>query len=80
MSYLQYFRYEIGDIVKENEVIAWYDESPMTGIVIKIQRNFYHFYSDMSQTSQDRLTILWLAMPVIEDLPSDLVYLVLRPE
>ncbi len=71
--------FEIGDIVEENEVIAWYDDSPLKGIVIKIQRDYYHFFSEIAILGQDRLTIMWFSTGIVEELPSDLVTLVSRP-
>mgnify|MGYP007063361164 CR=1 FL=1 len=72
--------YEVGDIVRENEVIAWYDNSPLMGIVIKVQRDYYRFYSDYFFVGQDRLTIMWFGVGFIEELPSDLVHLVARQD
>ena len=80
-TYYEYFKFEIGDIVRENEVIAWYDDEPMIGIVIAISRDFYKFYysaEDNPGDHQDRVTILWLRDVFVESLPSDLVHIVSR--
>ena len=71
-----YYRFEIGDLVRENEVIAFYDESPMIGVVINVRRDFYCFYHDTRSLYQDELTIRWIDIPRVECLPSDLVHLV----
>lgn len=75
----EYFKFEIGDIIRENEVIAWHEKSPLIGMVVQIQRNHYKFYYSVDYDSQDRLTILWFGDSYIECLPSDLVTLVSRP-
>ncbi len=73
-----YFRFEIGDIVKEDELIVFWDKGPLIGLVINVEREVYWFaYSDDS-IYQDRLTILWFKEPYVEQLPSDLVLLVSR--
>tara|TARA_R100000008_G_scaffold12757_1_gene6349 strand:- start:2348 stop:2593 length:246 start_codon:yes stop_codon:yes gene_type:complete len=73
----EHTRFEIGDIVRENDVIAWYDDEPMIGIVIGVTRNFYAFYYDSDGSfSQDRVTVLWLRDVMVEALPSDLVHIV----
>ena len=80
-TYYEYFKFEIGDIVRENEVIAWYDDEPMIGIVIAVARDFYRFYystGDSPGDRQDRVTILWLRDVFVESLPSDLVHIVSR--
>lgn len=74
----EYFRFEIGDIVREDAVIAWAHKSPLMGVVIKIRRKYYKFFYSADYASQDRLTILWFTDPYVEQLPSDLVTLVSR--
>jgi hypothetical protein len=73
-----YFRFELGDIIRENEVIAFYDESPMLGIVIDIKRSYYIFSHDEDPEYHDKLTIMWISRLFVEELPSELVHLVSR--
>jgi hypothetical protein len=75
-----YHQFEIGDLVRENEVIAFYDESPMIGVIINIRRGFYCFYYGSEALYQDELTIRWIDLPRVEFLPSDLVHLVSRAQ
>ena len=74
----QYFRFEIGDIVKEDELIIFWDDHPLIGIVIDIERQAYWFSYNTDEIYQDRLTILWLRRTFVEQIPSDLVLLVSR--
>ena len=76
--YEEYFRFEIGDIVRENEVIAWYDDGPMTGIVISLKRDNYFFYYSDTRLHQDRIDVFWFRAGYLESLPSDLLTLVSR--
>lgn len=71
-----YYKFEIGDIVRENDVIAFYDESPMLGVVVGIVRDRYCFYDEILPIYQDELTIKWITIHRVEILPSDLVHLV----
>lgn len=75
-----YFRFEIGDIVKEDELIVFWDEHPLIGIVIDIERRAYWLPYDKDEIYQDRLTVLWLRKPFVENIPSDLVILVSRAQ
>ena len=74
----EYFRFEVGDIVEENEILAWYPDSPLTGIVVSIERDSYFYYGSEEVFYQDKLTIFWLKQSHVETLPSDLVTLIHR--
>ena len=71
-------KYYVGDIVRETEIMAYHPDGPMTGVVIGIQRNFFQFGPGGPDDDlfQDKLTIFWFKLKFVEELPSDLVYLI----
>ena len=73
-------KFHIGDIVRENEIIAHYEKSPMIGIVIDVERACYTFngIDEGEMIVEDKLTIYWPQMGFIEDLPAELVHLISR--
>jgi len=74
------FRFEIGDVVQESELIAWSSDGPLLGLVINIKRGHYFGYTMYSEQfpAIDRVTVLWLKEGFVESLPSDLLILITR--
>jgi hypothetical protein len=78
------FRFQVGDIVTEGSLIATLPKSPMIGVVIKVEPNYFsmddHYItmSTLSQSIQDRLQIQWLSDPYVESLPEELIILLSR--
>ena len=66
---VEYFQFEIGDIVRERHWITVEPGRPMYGIVAAVERNGY---ADLEwiDTGDDRLTILWFRHRQTENLPS----------
>ena len=73
-----YFQFQVGDIVSEDESIIYWDENPMTGIVIDIQNHVYFLGDPEYEIYQDQLTIYWFKFGRIEHIPSDFINLVSR--
>ena len=78
------FRFQVGDVIREGPLIATLEKSPMIGIVIKVEPNYfssnenYTVLGTYRRSIQDRLLIQWLTDPFIESLPEELVELVSR--
>jgi len=78
------FEFQVGDIVIEGSLIATLPKSPMIGVVIKVEPNYFSMdesyvtMSSLSQSIQDRLQIQWFSDPYLESLPEELVILVSR--
>ncbi len=74
------FRFEIGDVVRESDLIAWSSDGPLLGLIIKIKRGHYFGYAMYGESfpAIDRVTVLWLKEGFIESLPSDLLILITR--
>ena len=74
------FSFEIGDVVRESELIAWSTDGLLIGLIINIKRGHYFGYTMYGENfpAIDRVTILWLKEGFVESLPSDLVLLVTR--
>ena len=72
---VEYFQFEIGDIVRERHWITVEPGRPMYGIVAAVERNGY---ADLEwiDTGDDRLTILWFRHRQTENLPSCFIELV----
>tara|TARA_R110002074_G_scaffold300236_3_gene471729 strand:+ start:202 stop:444 length:243 start_codon:yes stop_codon:yes gene_type:complete len=73
-----YFQFQVGDIVSEDESIIYWDENPMTGIVMDVQRHVYFLGDPEYEIYQDQLTIYWFKFGRIENIPSDFINLVSR--
>ena len=73
-----YFQFEIGDIVQEDISIIYWEEEPMTGIVIDVQNHVYFLGDPDYEIYQDQLTIYWFKTGRIEYIPSDFINLVSR--
>ena len=77
-------RFQVGDVVIEGTLIAALEKSPMIGIVIKVEPNYfslnehYIIFGELEKRIQDRLVIQWITDPYIESLPEELVDLVSR--
>jgi len=80
----EHFKFKIGDIVKEGELIATYDNSPMIGIIYNIVEDHFEFNSEWFGESckpiQDLLSIYWFNEPLVENLPEELVDFVSRKD
>ena len=78
------FKFKIGDIVRECELIATYQNSPMIGIIYDLEPNHYEFSNDWfgkpTKPIQDLLSIYWFSEPFVEDLPEELVEFVSRKD
>ena len=74
------FQFEIGDIVRESDLIAWSSDGPLLGLIINIKRDQYRGYSTFYEDSLpiDKVTVLWFKEGFIESLPSDLLILITR--
>tara|TARA_R110002020_G_scaffold182497_1_gene377981 strand:+ start:273 stop:545 length:273 start_codon:yes stop_codon:yes gene_type:complete len=74
------FRFEVGDIVSESELISWSSDGPLMGLIVNIKRNHYHgYFSEFEKyPAIDKVTVLWFRESFMESLPSDLVILVAR--
>ncbi len=73
-----YFQFEIGDIVKEDTMLVFWDDEPLIGIVLDIKRHVYFLGQADFEIYQDQLTIFWFKIAKIEHVPSDLVNLFSR--
>jgi len=77
-------RFQVGDVVIEGTLIATLEKSPMIGIVIKVEPDYfslnehYIIFSALEKRTQDRIVIQWITDPYIESLPEELVDLVSR--
>ena len=77
-------RFQVGDVVIEGTLIATLEKSPMIGIVIKVEPDYfslnehYIIFGEIEKRTQDRLVIQWITDPYIESLPEELVDLVSR--
>ena len=78
------FSFEVGDIVIEGTLIATLEKSPMIGVVIKVESDYfslgekYIIGAPLERRIQDRITIQWLTDPYVETLPEELIKLVSR--
>ena len=78
------FSFEVGDIVIEGELIATLEKSPMIGIVMKVEQDYFSLNDNyiigatLVRRIQDRITIQWLTDPYVETLPEELIELVSR--
>ena len=66
---------EIGDIVRESEVIIPPDRKPWPGIVVYVQKDHYELHSFLGQL-EDMVGIQWLQAGYVESLPASVVILV----
>lgn len=77
-------RFQVGDVVIEGTLIATLEKSPMIGIVIKVEPDYfslnehYIIFGELEKRIQDRLVIQWITDPYIESLPEELVDLISR--
>tara|TARA_R110001583_G_scaffold87817_6_gene228533 strand:+ start:222 stop:476 length:255 start_codon:yes stop_codon:yes gene_type:complete len=73
-----YFQFQVGDIVSEDISIIYWDDDPMTGIVLDTQKHVYFLGDPDYEIYQDQLTIYWFKSGRIEHIPSDFINLVSR--
>ncbi len=73
-----YFQFEIGDIVVEDNVLIFWDDEPLIGIILDIKRHVYFLGQADFEIYQDQLTIFWFKIGKTEYVPSDLVNLFSR--
>lgn len=72
---LIYHKFYIGDIVSEHMWICATPGSPMYGIVVLVERDFYR-HEEWLEIEDDRITIMWFENAATESLPSCFVNLV----
>ena len=72
---VEYFQFEVGDIVRERYWITVEPGRPMYGIVINAVRNGYEEL-EWIDSGDDRLTVFWFRYRQTEALPSCFVELV----
>ena len=72
---VEYFQFEIGDIVRERYWITVEPGRPMYGTVVSIVRNGYEEL-EWIDSGDDRLTVFWFRHRQSETLPSCFVELV----
>ena len=73
-----YFQFEIGDIVVEDNMLVFWDDEPLIGIILDIKRHVYFLGSDDYEIYQDQLAIYWFKTKKLEYVPSDFVILFSR--
>tara|TARA_R100001163_G_C5044572_1_gene182051 strand:+ start:240 stop:482 length:243 start_codon:yes stop_codon:yes gene_type:complete len=73
-----YFQFEIGDIVSEDNSFVFWDDEPLIGIILDIKRHVYFLGSDDYEIYQDQLVIYWFKTKKLEYVPSDFVILFSR--
>ena len=73
-----YFQFEIGDIVSEDNSFVFWDDEPLIGIILDIKRHVYFLGSDDYEIYQDQLAIYWFKTKKLEYVPSDFVILFSR--
>jgi len=73
-----YFQFEIGDIVSEDNSFVFWDDEPLIGLILDIKRHVYFLGSDDYEIYQDQLAIYWFKTKKLEYVPSDFVILFSR--
>ena len=73
-----YFEFQVGDIVIEDNALVFWDDVPLIGIVTAIKKHVYFLGQEDFEIYQDQLTIFWFKINRIEHVPSDLVNLFSR--
>jgi len=66
---------EIGDIVRESEIIIPPTRAPWTGIVVYVQKDHYELHSFLGQL-EDMVGIQWFQAGYVEPLPASVIILV----
>ena len=72
---VEYFQFEVGDIVRERHWITVSPGRPMYGVVVEVVRNGYKDL-EWIDSGDDRLTVFWFRYRQTETLPSCFVELV----
>lgn len=73
-----YFEFQIGDIVIEDMSLVFWDDEPLTGLVIDVKRQIYFLGQSEFEIRMDRLTVFWFSINRVENIPSDFVNLFSR--
>ena len=73
-----YFQFEVGDIVAEDNSFVFWDDEPLIGVILEIKRHVYFLGSDDYEIYQDQLAIYWFKTKKLEYVPSDFVILFSR--
>lgn len=73
-----YFQFEIGDIVSEDEVFVYWDDEALVGVILDIKRHVYFLGSADYEIYQDQLIVYWFKTKDVESIPSDFVVLFSR--
>tara|TARA_R100000005_G_scaffold68139_1_gene36128 strand:- start:237 stop:506 length:270 start_codon:yes stop_codon:yes gene_type:complete len=76
--------FRVGDIVKEGVLLSTGINSPLVGVVTKVEIDYFIFDEDyliveeIGKRIQDRVTVYWFVEHYVETLPEDLLDLVSR--
>jgi hypothetical protein len=76
--------FKVGDIVVEGALLSTGVNSPLVGVVLQVEIDFFFFsedylsLQDVGKRIQDRILIYWFLEANTEKLPEDLLILVSR--
>ena len=75
----KYVSFSVGDIVQENWHFTYFENEVMTGIVLSVISNFYHYGFDKDTIAvHDKIKVYWISHGFTEELSGDMVHILSR--